>query len=157
MTSEPKDERAAIGEEKLILRLLAGFDENKSGAAATFYPERDSDAERESRAALARQIRAGNLAGMSRELLALAIDPDTPSVIPGTHAIRRLKFEDGQGGAKDTWARDRIIVQFIRRAMRGSNDQAPSKKIVARRRDHNPSRHAGRTTKRHRRGQGEGR
>jgi hypothetical protein len=69
----------AMADEALSIRLLAGYDVDKSENVA--FPSHFGMAERELRAALARTIRA-QMTGHSAELLALAIDPFTPSTWP---------------------------------------------------------------------------
>jgi hypothetical protein len=85
-----------------------------SGQPITRYLKHNSPEEREARAALARRVR-DSMSGFSGELLALAIDPLTPSSIPGMKPTRRVRFESPARGKSSTWARDSLVVDFIRR------------------------------------------
>src|SRR5580692_7700135 len=60
----------------------------------------------DARAALARRIRDQMPGSFTRELLALAIDPETKSRFIGMVPARRIKFESVRRGRKPTWRRD---------------------------------------------------
>jgi hypothetical protein len=98
---DPERERK-VADETLALQLLADYPS---------HIEPDSAEEVIARAALARCVRDG-MRGFAGELLALAIDPDTPPAIPGAKPIRRVRFET-PGRRASTWARDMVIGQFI--------------------------------------------
>ena len=100
-----------ITDEMLVLRLLAGFHEDEQGRPVTSYPEEDSEEEKRARAVLARQIRRGTMGFMTKELLAVAINPAKPSRFVGQ--TRRIEFGGLQQGRGSNWARNRVIIQFI--------------------------------------------
>jgi hypothetical protein len=108
-----------IADDLLCMRLLAGFCEDKSGRVTTSYLKHNSYAERQARAALARRVRE-SMRGFTGELLALAIDPRTPSEYPGMKPTRRVRFESPARGKGSTWARDLLVVHFIRAELRKS-------------------------------------
>lgn len=64
------------------------------------------------RAALARRIRDLMTTGFIRELLALAIDPATPSYL-GIEPTVIAEFKSPARGRPSTWARDLAIVDFV--------------------------------------------
>jgi hypothetical protein len=107
------DEAEKIAEEALILRLLVGLHEDKDGRPITSYVDPDSSEGKKALAALARQVREGTLSYLARDQLALALDPETPSPIPGNKPICRIKFERVDKGNPPTWARDEIIAHWI--------------------------------------------
>jgi hypothetical protein len=107
-------EYIAIADEELVMQLLAGWD---GSAGEPVYCKKNSNEEARAREALARIIRA-KLHGFSGELLALAIDPKTPSPIPGMKPTRKIQFENPKRGKPSQWARELLIVGFIRREMR---------------------------------------
>jgi hypothetical protein len=102
-----------IADEALVIGLFAG-DEHGN------FPERDSPEELEARTALARIIR-DQMCGFSAELLALAIDPETPSGAMGMTATRRIRFESLRRGRKPTWRRDMRIMERIRQELSRTN------------------------------------
>jgi hypothetical protein len=108
-----------IADEKLCMRLLAGFCEDEKGRVVTSYLKPNSYEEQQARAALARVVR-DSMRGFVGELLALAIDPRTPSATPGMWPTRRIRFESPARGRASTWARDLLIVHFIREELRKS-------------------------------------
>lgn len=108
----PDDEK--IAEEMLVLRLLAGFHEDEKGRPIVSYLKRNSPEERKARRMLARQLRDGTLGGIASELLALAIDPDTPSKVPDMRPILEIEFKSKARRNKSTWARDKLVVHFIK-------------------------------------------
>jgi hypothetical protein len=114
-------------EELLLMRLLAGFDDENPAAA--IFLDSDSPDEKLARAALAKQLREGRLGGFAKELLALAIDPWTESTWPGMKPTRKIKFTNATPGPSTTWARDLLIVHFIRQQLRknGGKDDAALK------------------------------
>ena len=57
-----------LDDDVLILRLLAGFHEDKRGRPVISYLKPNSSEERVARAALARQIRNGTLGGIARAI-----------------------------------------------------------------------------------------
>ncbi len=79
-----------IADEWLCLRLLAGYAEDEQGRVVTSYLRHNSYEEREARAALARRLRDIGPLGSTLELLALAIDPRTPSNLPGMRPTRKI-------------------------------------------------------------------
>jgi hypothetical protein len=118
---DPERERK-ISDEKLCLRLLAGYsvDDGKLG-----FPRSGSAEEWAARAALARCIR-DHMKGFTAELLALAIDPRTPSPPPMvTRPIRFIRF-DKPRGKPPTMMRDLLVIDFIRRERKegGKEDAA---------------------------------
>jgi hypothetical protein len=108
------DDREKVADEMLIMRLLAGFHVDKNGREGTSFLASNSFEERKARTILARQLRDGKLGYLTRELLALAIDPRTPSAMPGMQPTRKIKFESPARGKPSTWARDLAIVYFIK-------------------------------------------
>jgi hypothetical protein len=79
------------------------------------YLEPGSHEEKEARAALARRIRDQMPISLTRELLALAIDPDTKSSLPNMAPTRKIKFENPTTGHASTWRRDAEIRYLIER------------------------------------------
>jgi hypothetical protein len=53
--------------------------------------------------------------GFSGELLALAIDPRTPSTWPDMKPTRRIQFVSPGRGKNSTLMRDKLVVDFIRK------------------------------------------
>jgi hypothetical protein len=98
-----------MADEALSIGLLAGFDVD---TGITKNLTRNSPEERKARAALARLIR-DKMLGFSGELLAMAIDPRTPSTWPGMKPTRRIRFENP--GRASTLMRDKHVVDFIRK------------------------------------------
>ncbi len=111
------DEKSA--DELLAIRLLAGCQFEGDGLVTTSYLKHNSHEERQARAALARMVRA-SMRGFSGELLALAIDPRTPSKIPGMRPTRKIKFESPTRGNSAKWGRDLMVVDFIKAQLRES-------------------------------------
>jgi hypothetical protein len=103
-----------IADEMLVMRLLAGFHVDEDGREVTSYLRKNSFEERRARTILARQLRDGTLGYLVKELLALAIDPRTPSAVPDMRPTRKIKFESPARGKPPTWARDLAIIHFIR-------------------------------------------
>jgi hypothetical protein len=112
----PVNDAVAEQEELLLMRLLAGFDDYNPGEPK--YLDSDSPDERRAREALAKQLREGRLGGPAKELLALAIDPWTETTWPGMKPTRKIKFIGATPGPSATWARDLLIVHFIREQLR---------------------------------------
>ena len=121
-------QQRTMEEDRLIYHLLAGFSENKNGRPVTAYPPPNSREEREARTALARQLREGRLIGIARELLALAIDPTTPSQFPGLQPILVVQLRAKARRSKSTWARDLLVVAYVRSWLRKN----PGKEEAAR-------------------------
>jgi hypothetical protein len=121
----------AVEDEKLILRLLAGLHEDEAGHAFISYLKHNSSEERKARAVLARQIRDGTLGGIARELLALAIDPQTSSPIPGMGPIWEIQLKSKARRHKPTWARDLLVAHFIKQWMRKNASRDGSTKEEA--------------------------
>jgi hypothetical protein len=110
------DDDAKIAEELLIMRLLAGFDD--TNPRIPNFIEANSPDERRAREALARQVREGRLGGFVKEFLALAIDPWTESTHLGMRPLRKVEFKSATPGPAPTWARDLLIIDFMRRFRR---------------------------------------
>ena len=110
------DEDPQVAEELLILRLLAGFDDTNPQIPS--FIDANSPDERRAREVLARQVREGRLGGFVKELLALAIDPWTESTHPGMRPLRKVEFKSATPGPAPTWARDLLIIDFMRRFRR---------------------------------------
>lgn len=108
-----RTDREKIIDEERALQLLAGFAYDRSGVPICRYPASKSQEERETRAALARLVR-DYMPGFAGELLALAIDPATPSAILGMKPTRRVEFRSVAQGRPSTWARDKLVVDHIR-------------------------------------------
>jgi hypothetical protein len=117
-------------QDKLVLRWLAGFHEDEKGRPITSYLGRNSPEECKARTVLARQLRANTLSGLAREILALAIDPETPSE-RGIPAVWKIEFTSPARGGKSTWARDRLIVAFIRQWLRENPDESEEAAVGA--------------------------
>jgi hypothetical protein len=105
-------------EELLLMRLLAGLDDDKP--IEPLFLDSDSPDEKLARIALAKQLRDGRLGGLAKELLALAIDPWTESTWPGMRPTRKIKFTSATPGPPSTWARDLLVVHFIREQLRNN-------------------------------------
>jgi hypothetical protein len=131
LTTDNDDHTLAVEDEKLLLRLLAGLHEDETGRAVISYLKHNSLEERNARAVLARQIREGTLGGIARELLALAIDPQTPSPIPNMRPIWEIQLKSKARRHKPTWARDRLVVYFIKQWMRKNASRDGSTKEEA--------------------------
>jgi hypothetical protein len=112
----PASSGDAIAEEALLMRLLAGLDDNDPNKPKFLDP--DSPDEKRARAALAKQLREGRLGGFARELLALAIDPWTKTAWEGMRPTLKITFASATPGPRATWARDLLIVYFIREQLR---------------------------------------
>jgi hypothetical protein len=110
--SDPHRSRK-VADEELSLRLLAGFRMKNGSPTKGEFPKHNSFEERQARAALARIVR-DHVPGFSGELLALAIDPLTPSKIPGMKPARRVAFTSPARGRSSTWARDMFVIDHIR-------------------------------------------
>jgi hypothetical protein len=102
-----------MADEALSIRLLAGFDVD-TGKTDAFLKHNSPD-EKKARGALARIVRY-RVGGFAGELLALAIDPSTPSTWPNMKPTRRVKFESPARGKSSTVLRDILVVGFIRRS-----------------------------------------
>jgi hypothetical protein len=116
VTAADRPNIEAEQEELQLLRLLAGFDDNNP--VEPLFLSSDSPDEKLARIALAKQLRDGRLGGFAKELLALAIDPWTKSQWPGMRPTRKIKFTSATPGPPSTWARDLIVVHFIREQLR---------------------------------------
>jgi len=103
----PRTDAEKMADEKLALRLLIGFTDD----GTTNYKLTDEE-EKQARAELARRVR-GQITGIDAERLALAIDPDTPSKIPGLVPTRKIQFEPITRGPGATYARDQLVIQTI--------------------------------------------
>jgi hypothetical protein len=115
------DEKAA--DELLLMRLLAGYHVDQDGVEVTDF-RLTSREERRAREVLAQQLRDGSLAWLTKELLALAIDPDTPSAQPDLWPTRKIVFQRPPKGGSLTWARDRaIIFEIKKRRRQGETDE----------------------------------
>ena len=106
-----------IADHALALELLAGF--NEDHPKQTKYLKRNSPEEKLARAALAREIRK-EMRGFVGELLALAIDPDTPTKSATLRPCRRIRFESPARGNPVKWARDLLIVGAIKKELHES-------------------------------------
>ena len=102
--------------EEMILRLLCGY-ARKNGKTAISYLKKGGPEERAGLKALAAEVRR-KMTGFSGELLALAIDPWTPSKIPGMKPTRRIKFESPARGKSIAWIRDLEIVALVNKTLR---------------------------------------
>jgi hypothetical protein len=134
----PRSDDEKIADELLALRLLAGYAVDDHGQEFTDYPTQNSPEEQQARAALARLVRDA-MPGMAGELLALAIDPRTPSPswasafgeeearrrMPPT---RKIQFESPARGKSNNWARDLAVVHFIKEHMRQQRREHPDQK-----------------------------
>ena len=108
------DDDAKMRDEMLMLRLLAGLHVDKRGREITRYLKSNSPEERQARAVLAREVRS-KIPGIVGDLLALAIDPRTPSRVPGKRPTRYVRFESPHRGRPSTWARDQAVLYFIQK------------------------------------------
>lgn len=115
----------------LLFRLLAGFTDDAAGRSVTKYLKPNGSEEKRARKVLAQQLRDGRLLGLSRELLALAIDPSTASTFPGMRPTRRVRFESPARGKGSTWARDLVVVDYIRRSLRAAGGGKEDAAIAA--------------------------
>jgi hypothetical protein len=112
------------------MRFLAGFDEDENRVPITRYLERNSPEERQARTILARQLRENTLGSLVRDILALALDPETPS-LHGIPPVWRIEFTSSARRNKSTWARDWLIVDFIRHWRRKNPDESEEVAIGA--------------------------
>lgn len=103
----------------LAIRLLASYDVNTTRAKVS----RGGQQEKRERAALARLVR-DSMKGFPGELLALAIDPQTPSNIPGMYPTCKISFNNRSTGKWSTWARDLAVLDCIR-AFRWASPRRP--------------------------------
>jgi hypothetical protein len=71
--------------------------------------------EREARAALARRIRDQMPVSITRELLALAVDPDAAPSIPGMVPTRKFLFENAAKGQPSEWRRHSHIRYLMKK------------------------------------------
>jgi hypothetical protein len=113
----PQENR--IADDELSLDLLAGARLATNGsktAAAIRYFDSNSEEEKLARQALARRVR-DFMPGLTGELLALAIDPDTPSKYTGMVPTRRVEFKNVGTGFPSQWRRDLIVIDFIRKQL----------------------------------------
>jgi hypothetical protein len=115
-TDPDPDRDRKIADEELSLQLLAGRHFGTNGQPITRYLTPNGSEERLARAALAR-IGREHVGGFSGELLALAIDPITPSKWPGAKPTRHVRFESPARGKPSAWARDLLVVGHIRREL----------------------------------------
>jgi hypothetical protein len=109
----PRSDAEKIADEELSLQLLAGFRMGENGKPITGFLKHNSSQESKARAALARLVR-DHMPGNSGELLALAIDPRTPSKDRMMKPTRRVRFESPARGRSSTWARALFVVDHIR-------------------------------------------
>ncbi len=111
--------KANSADEMLLMRLLAGY---RRGVISSL--PKNSPEEQKARKLLAQQLRDGSIAYYTRELLALAIDPETPSAVPGLSPARKIVFQKPPKGGSLTWARDRVIIYEIKkRIWQGETDE----------------------------------
>jgi hypothetical protein len=106
-----RDDDSKIADAELIMRFFAG-----DGTTNYRFPKPDSPEELKARGALARVVR-DYVPGFSGELLALAIDPDTPSRFVGMAPTRKVKFESVNRGRPAAWRRNVRVAEFIRRQL----------------------------------------
>jgi hypothetical protein len=94
----------------------------------------NSREEKDARAAMARRIR-DFMQGFLAEVIALAIDPNTPSHIIGLKPLRMVRFESVARGKASTWRRDLRVLHFIRmeigNTVKRGKDGVPRAKIEA--------------------------
>jgi hypothetical protein len=107
--STKRTDSAKMADEALSICLLSGFDVDKMNN--TPFPAHFSADEREARAALARIIR-DQMTGYSAELLAMAVDPFTPSAWPHMRPTRKIKFLNQ--GRQSTLMIEKQVVDYIR-------------------------------------------
>lgn len=105
-----RSDEEKIADEAASIRLLAGYDVDASTNATA--PKHFSAEEKQLRAALARTIR-DQMTGYSAELLALAIDPFTPSTWPDMRPTAKVKFF--RQGRPSSLMLEKQIVHYIRR------------------------------------------
>jgi hypothetical protein len=116
-----------IADHELALELLAGLQSD----GGVDYPESESDREMVLRAALAREVRR-EMPGFVGELLALAIDPSLAPRTPTTRRTRHLVFEKPTQGGKDSvWARDLLIIEHLKRLLRGKVKKTAAYKLAS--------------------------
>jgi len=113
----PQTDAEKAADLEIVLRLLAGLtDDGKTDYELT------GEQEKQARAALARLVR-DQMTGIEAELLALAIDPDTPSRIPGLPPTRKIQFGPITQGPGATWARDQLVIHCINEELHSQGKQ----------------------------------
>ena len=110
-----RNEEDKARDDELSRELLAGKLSKRMGAVTYFEP--GSPEEKKARAALARRIRDQMPGSLTRELLALAIDPDSKSHFIGMVPARKINFGNLKKGHSSRWRRDIIIAEWIRRML----------------------------------------
>lgn len=121
----PRTDDEKMADEVASIRLLAGYDVNTSANVAA--PKHNSVEERQLRAALAQTIR-DQMKGLSGELLALAIDPFTPSTWPQMRKTVQVKFQ--RQGRPSSLLLEHQIVDYIRRLRFNSTKQRDQKFFI---------------------------
>jgi hypothetical protein len=106
----PRTDDEKIADEELAMHLLAGKVGDHRGRKITSYLKHNSQDERLARSALARLVRE-SMRGLTGELLALALDPRTPSLTLGMRPTRKIRFE--KQGKADNWVRDLGVINCI--------------------------------------------
>jgi hypothetical protein len=96
-----------IADEVLITRLLGGLPVDGKKPLVTNYDLTPKE-EKRARAALAQQLRNAGF-----ELLALAIDPDTPSPVPGLRPTRKILIQALTQGPAQHSIRNQLIIGYI--------------------------------------------
>jgi hypothetical protein len=131
----PRSDAEKIADELLALRLLAGYAIDEKGQEFTAYLDQNSAEEQQACAALARLVRDA-MPGFVGELLALAIDPRTPSpswvsafgeeeARRRMRPTRRIRFESPARGRPDNWARNLAVAHFITEHMEQQQRERP--------------------------------
>jgi hypothetical protein len=126
---KPQEGKFNVAEDKLILRLLAGFHEDAKGRPIVSYLEPGSVEELEARAALARQLRDNTLGNLARELLALAIAPNIPSARRDMRPTLEIVFKNKARGNKSAWARNRLVISFIKGWIREKRKEGKGRRV----------------------------
>ncbi|PJG56633.1 hypothetical protein CVM73_03535 [Bradyrhizobium forestalis] len=105
----PRSDAEKMADESAAIRLLSGYDVDLGRNVDS--PSHFSADENEMRAALARTIR-DQMKGISAELLALAIDPFTPSPWPTMRPTAKVYFM--RQGRPSSLILERQVVDYIR-------------------------------------------
>jgi hypothetical protein len=111
---------ADMADHELSLELLVGY----QGDTGVEFPEKGGPREQILRAALARELRR-HMRSLVGDFLAMAVDPRAVPLTPTRRRTRHIVFESPTPGKASTWARDAMMIDYLRRLLRnGVKDTA---------------------------------